>query len=171
MLTQPAGKRFNELVIFDLDATLAHTLHRSHLSPFVDPNSDWPTYAKACVNDTPIAGTIALANLLWNHYGVYLLSGRDGSAWEETRWWLARHGVKYDFLKLRDEGDLEDNGVYKSKHIESLKDDGYTVHLLIDDWPATIDAVSKSGTPSLCVNPRYRDDTMADYELSRRIDP
>lgn len=171
MQTPPAGKRFDELVVFDLDATLAHTLHRSHLSPFVNKDSDWPTYAKACVNDKPIAGAIALVNLLWRHYGIYILSGRDCAAYNETIWWLSRHEVMYDFLHLREEGDLEDNGIYKSKHIDSLKDDGYKVHLLIDDWPATIDSVTKSGTPALCVNPRYRDETMADYELSRQIDP
>jgi predicted secreted acid phosphatase len=165
MKTVPPGKKFNELVIFDLDSTLANTSQRRHLSPYQDPSSDWVKYAKACANDTPIAGAVALANLLWNHYGIFILSGREDAAMAETKWWLARHQVMHDFLKLREAGDTEDNGLYKAECIEQLKNDGYTIHLLIDDWPDTVNTVMLYGTPALCVNPMYNNKSVAQHEF------
>lgn len=159
-------KKLDELCIFDIDSTLAHVMHRDHLLPFKNKSSDWPTYAKACVRDTPIAGAITLLNLLGNHYGTYLLSGRDGSARAETMWWLSKHGAKYDFLKLREPGDVDDNGLYKAAHIAALKAEGYKVHLLIDDWPDTVNTVSAAGTPALCVNPMYKDKAMEGYSAA-----
>jgi hypothetical protein len=153
-----------ELIIWDLDSTLSHTLHRHDLSPFVNPESDWPTYANACLLDPPIKGAITLLNLLSPFYGIYILSGRDGSAYINTIEWLEIHRVKYDYLRLRQSDDPDGNGEYKSRHIQRLKDEGYTVHLLVDDWPATCDAVEAIGTPTLCVNPRYVDLTMKGFE-------
>lgn len=153
----PTGKKFNELIVCDLDGTLADNQHRKHLVPAPGGERDWTLYSKACVYDMPIVGVISLINLLWNHYGIFLLSNRESSAMDETRWWLSRHGVMYDFIKLREPGDVAGSSEYKVQAIESIKDDGYKVHLLIDDLPSTFTQVSSAGTPVVCVNPLYSD--------------
>jgi hypothetical protein len=153
----PVGKKFNELIVCDLDGTLADNRHRKHLVPEQGELRDWTPYSKACVDDTPINGVISLINMLWNHYGIFLLSNRESSAMDETRWWLSRHKVMYDFIQLREPGDVEGSSEYKVKAIDSLRDDGYTVNLLIDDLPATFTQVSAAGTPVVCVNPLYSD--------------
>jgi predicted secreted acid phosphatase len=153
----PKGKKFDELVVCDLDGTLADNRHRRHLVPAPGEYRDWTPYSKACVDDTPIEGVISLINLLWNHYSIFLLSNRESSAIDETRWWLSRHGVMYDFLRLREPEDIEGSSEYKVKAIDRIKDDGYKVHLLIDDLPSTFTQVRAAGTPVVCVNPLYCD--------------
>jgi hypothetical protein len=163
-------KKYNELMIFDLDSTLSDTRHRNHLSPFVNSDSDWPKYAKACVDDPPMLSNIYMMNTMWEHWGIYLLTGRDIAAHDETRWWLSRHGAKYDFLKMRDTTDIEGNGAYKVKHIKELLDSGYKVHCLFDDWPATVEEVRKSGVNAVCLNPMYVDEAMLGYETFAKAD-
>lgn len=167
-MQQPEGKKLHELVIFDLDSTLSDVRHRHALSPFVDPASNWPTYAKAGLHDTPLTDAIVLLNLLWERYGIYILTGRDAAAWDETKAWLALHGVKYDFLKMREATDVDDNGVYKAAYIEKLKADGFEVKILLDDWPGVINTVRAGGTPALCVNPLYVDSEMASYDAQHK---
>jgi hypothetical protein len=157
MQLPPTGKKFNEIIVCDIDGTLADNQHRSNLVPTSGEVRDWTAHAKACVEDSPISGTIALVNLLWNHYGIFLLSNRDSAAMDETRWWLSRYGVMYDFLKLREPGDVEGSSAYKVQAIDNMKNDGYTVHILLDDLPCTVKEVSAAGTPVVCINPLYSD--------------
>jgi|SRR5882724_6421216 len=152
-----------DMVVVDLDSTLADTRQRHHLSPTEDPTKTWVDYAGACIGDAPIEGSIALVRLLYPHYFIYILTGRDGSSRLQTETWLDIHGVPYDSLRMREIGDIEGNGHYKATEIEKMRRAGFRDKLFIDDWPSVCETVENEGTPALCVNPRYIDLSMKGY--------
>jgi hypothetical protein len=143
-------------VIYDLDSTLCHTLHRWHLSPMKDPAKTWADYAAACVNDTPLPGTLARMRLDWKHHQVHICSGRDASALQATEEWLAAHDACYDFLRLRGEGDRRPNEVLKVDYVQEVRRAGVDVVLFYEDWGLAAHAIWKqTGVPVLGVNPFY----------------
>jgi phosphoglycolate phosphatase-like HAD superfamily hydrolase len=78
--------------VFDLDGTLADVDHRRHLVN--GPKPDWPSFYRACVNDTPKAAVIsALQAHLASGHGVEIWSGRSDEVRLETHDWLESHGI------------------------------------------------------------------------------
>jgi hypothetical protein len=152
-----------DVVVVDLDSTLADTRQRHFLSPTEDDTKTWEDYAGACENDVPIEGSVALVRLLYPYYFIYILTGRDGSARVKTEAWLEKNRIPYDLLRMREIDDVEGNGLYKSREIAKMRDMGYNVRLFMDDWPEVCESVEIEGTPSLCVNPRYIDLSMKGY--------
>jgi hypothetical protein len=141
----------NEVVLVDLDGTIASTGHRYHLAPTTDPESSWSAYAQACVDDIPIASVIKLVRMLYPHYLVHIISGRDGSAWEQTVEWLSLHEVPFDRLTMRSPGNEDSNADIKVKYANGLKAEGLCPVLLLDDWSDTIDAMHSAGHDAILV--------------------
>jgi len=116
----------------------------------------------ACVDDTPVEGTVALARLLdmlsspdvsFRQYGV---SGRSEAARGLTLDWFDRYGVPLDGLYLRPDGDHTPNGRYKVGVIRQLRDSGVDVVLFVEDWKETADYIhEKTGVPVLVVQGDY----------------
>lgn len=91
------------VVIVDLDGTLADIQHRVHLVQSEHPQ--WPKFYDECVNDTPkqwcVDLMIAMANL---GYTVKIVSARSNHKERETREWLAKidwKGIDVELIMLR----------------------------------------------------------------------
>lgn len=94
----------SDIVVFDLDDTLADTRHRAHLVPHPDMQGyapNWDRFSRACGRDAPIMANIALLVALSRDYRIFILSSRGEVALAETAAWLARHNIPYDRLLLR----------------------------------------------------------------------
>jgi phosphoglycolate phosphatase-like HAD superfamily hydrolase len=161
--TDTKNKRYT--VFVDLDSTLCDTRQRWHLIDAEDrEKTDWAAYSRACANDEPFVGNIALVDLLYDAgFNIVILSGRDESAREDTEMWLRAMDVQYDELFLRDESLAEHSGSnaeYKLKRIAAYKaETGAIPVLMIDDWPPVQDALEDAGIPTVLVNPRYGEET------------
>jgi hypothetical protein len=155
-----------KVVLWDLDSTIANTTHRQHMIPAIKEHAKggptWEDYSMACVDDTPVEGTVALVRLLdflsspaipfWQ-YGV---SGRSESARGRTLEWFDKHGVPLDGLHLRPDGDHTPNGKYKVGVINKLRDSGKDVLLFVEDWKETGEYIrEKTGVPVLLVQGDY----------------
>ncbi len=151
-------------VFFDLDSTVADTRQRRALAPTVNPDSTWDLYSQACIKDAPMMGTIlvlrAFAALGHSVHGV---SGRSFSAFDDTVEWLGIHNVPYDSLRLKRDGDIEDNAQYKYAYVLDMKSKGWIPHLFLEDWPPVAKLLSVL-VPVLTVNPLYTDDVMAVWD-------
>ncbi len=82
-----------DIVIFDLDGTLALIEHRR---PLVEgPKKDWPAFFAACVDDQPNEPVIAAlqAHLAVGHI-VMIVSGRSDEVRDQTEAWLFKHVFK-----------------------------------------------------------------------------
>lgn len=114
-------------VIFDLDGTLAHITDRS------------PYDGKSCASDVPNKSIIALFDLCFSEWADYshlsriILSGRNEESRSETEKWLSDHGVDYDGLFMRAEGDTRKDAIVKKELFEKHIKDKYNVLFIVDD--------------------------------------
>jgi hypothetical protein len=141
------------VVCFDLDSTLASTVHRRYLIPSVrSGEATWHDYARLCPGDTPVEGTVAVARMLWPNHLIYIVSGRSVFAEDLTRAWLERYAVPFDRLLLRP--DDTPNGEYKVQVVKQLESDGLSVELFFEDWGQTAAQIrDQTGVPVFGVNP------------------
>lgn len=111
-----------QLVISDLDGTLADIEHRLHW--IHRPEPDWTAFFLACPDDLPIRNTITVLRTLHDAgYEIVLASGRGEVAREATIAWLDRHGVPWNRLILRSPGDERHDDEVKA---EMVLDHGLT---------------------------------------------
>lgn len=111
-----------DVIIFDLDRTLADTTHRLNLLPLGNycETSVWKTFNMACIDDEPIRDNIALCNALNRNYAVVILTGRSDDVEKETRRWLERHGVQFYQLVMRSKYDNRKDIVIKEEVLRGI---------------------------------------------------
>jgi phosphoserine phosphatase len=89
-----------DIVIFDLDGTLALIDHRRH---FVESEpKDWRAFYAACPDDS-LNEPVAAAFHAHQNAGcaVWIVSGRSDEVLPETYRWLKRHGLYADRIFMR----------------------------------------------------------------------
>ena len=131
------------LIICDIDGTLANVQHRLHYIKNPDGSKkpykerDWDSFHKACVDDTLYKD---VREILWNIYDagrrrefsdriVYFFSGRSEVVRKETEEWLREHVVSPSMceygekpnLYMRKEGDIRNDIEVKREMIKTLK--------------------------------------------------
>ena len=93
-----------DIVIFDLDGTLANIDDRRKLGAKENGKMDWdiffdPANIKLDLPNDPV---IKMAQMLKsNGYTIIILSGRSKATKAATTSWLKEHDVPYDVIKLR----------------------------------------------------------------------
>lgn len=133
-------------IMVDVDGTLAEMNGRG---PF-----DWSRVG----SDLPRRHVV---NMVKNYhelgYHVIILTGRDGSCENETRQWLADHGVPYDDFYIRPAGDNRKDYIIKREIYEKHIKGKYEIELVIDDRPQVIREWRRLGLPVINVNPIDRE--------------
>ena len=93
-----------DIVIFDLDGTLALIEHRRHF--ITGKEKDWKSFYEACDQDKPYEAVLAVLRALHlNGYKIWIVSGREDSVRHKTIQWLAEQHAVFDVLLMRPEGD------------------------------------------------------------------
>lgn len=161
-----------KVVACDLDSTVADTQHREHLAPPADQKANvnnWIPYSMACVDDTPIPGVVAaLRSLKEAGHRIFFVSGRNIEAMEATQEWLIKHDIPFDHIRLHRENDLRHNGEYKAQVINSWKNNGFDVRLMLEDHISVCEIIEeKTGVPCLTVRPRYDDKVGVSFNLNQ----
>lgn len=108
-----------EIVIFDIDGTLADISERVH--HVRKTPKDWDALFGGMAQDKAIRSVVRLCNLL--HAAglrIILCSGRHEGLRAETARWLARQAVNYHELRLRREGDFRSDVVVKREMLRGL---------------------------------------------------
>lgn len=91
-------------VLFDFDGTLCDITHRLPL--IKQENPDWDQFFRHCVFDEPKENIIALARALGGAgHKIHIVSGRSNLVMNESCAWLNKHGVPYDAITMRHNGD------------------------------------------------------------------
>jgi hypothetical protein len=149
-------RSFRTVVCFDLDSTLAATLHRAWMVPEITAGRmTWLDYSMACGKDE-VLPTVHVLRSLHEQHRIHLVSGRNECARQETEGWLALHSVPYDEMTLRQDNDYIANGPFKVREIKRLQGLGYEVRLFFEDWDKAAEAIRKeTGVPVVGVNPFY----------------
>jgi FMN phosphatase YigB (HAD superfamily) len=108
-----------EIVIFDIDGTLADISERVH--HVRKTPKDWDAFFGGMAQDRAVRSMVRLCNLL--HAAglkIILCSGRHEGHRAETAQWLARQGVNYHELRLRREGDFRSDVVVKRELLRGI---------------------------------------------------
>lgn len=146
-------------IIWDLDSTLCDTRHRRHLMPERDQwhlNDSWVDYSRACGDDEPIPGAVALFKLLMGGHDLIVMSARSGlaSVRRDTHAWLIRHGMdRYQTLILRPVDSPLSPTEWKKARLQWMVDAGQQIDLAIDGHPGTAAVFAELGIPTLVVTP------------------
>jgi phosphoglycolate phosphatase-like HAD superfamily hydrolase len=109
-----------DIVVFDLDGTLADCSHRLH--HILKEPKDWDAFFKECDKDAPITYMIDFFHTLSCHYTTYIVTGRSEVAKQQTETWLLDKRCFPDRLIMRQEGDHTDDHILKLKMVEDFKD-------------------------------------------------
>lgn len=147
-----------EVVCWDLDSSLASTIHRRYLIPkILAGEATWDDYSMRCFDDPPIEGAVALMRLLTDldpevrHVAV---SGRSARAQFLTQQWAVSFAVPLSRYMLRPDGDRTPNGEWKVSCIRQLQAEGLRVRLFVEDWgPAAAYIREHTGISVLGLNP------------------
>jgi hypothetical protein len=153
------GRPMRDIVLVDLDSTTCLTSKRHHLAVTSDPTSTWATYAQACESDDPALGVVAVTNMLYRIALVHHVSGRDSSAYPQTRRWMTAKGVLTDHVELMNYEKLGDpdfsSTTFKVRYVQQLRRMGYSVRVFFEDWHGVAEGLEAIDVPVVLVNPNY----------------
>ena len=151
------------MIIFDLDGTLSLTEHRQHYirkpqGAVRTWKADWPAFFKASVHDEPNMPVIYMYQALatseflpdsgWDKIGIF--SGRSDIVRSSTEAWLDNHGIYYDLLMMRKEGDFTPDDVLKRNWMLALEEE---IVLAVDDRQKVVDMWRHHGITCVQVAP------------------
>jgi phosphoglycolate phosphatase-like HAD superfamily hydrolase len=108
-----------EIVIFDIDGTLADISQRVHHVRRKPKN--WKAFNEGMAMDKAIRSMVRLCNILYAS-GLYIVlcSGRNEKNRPETIEWLSRQGVNYHELLLRKDEDFRSDAIVKREILATL---------------------------------------------------
>lgn len=108
-------------IIVDIDGTIAHGTGRS---PY-----DWMKVGEDSVDKA----VNNLVTLLAPTHRILMVSGRDSVCRATTVEWLNRHGIDWDQLFMRPEGDTRKDTLIKQEIFDREIRDKYDVQFVLDD--------------------------------------
>jgi FMN phosphatase YigB (HAD superfamily) len=108
-----------EIVIFDIDGTLADVSERIHHVRKKPKN--WPAFFADMAQDKAIHSMVRLCNILYaTGIEIVLCSGRSEEHRDETVKWLEQQGVNYHDLLLRKDHDRRSDTVVKREMLVQI---------------------------------------------------
>jgi hypothetical protein len=108
-----------EIVIFDIDGTLADISDRVHHIRKKPKN--WNAFNEGMAKEKAIHSMIRLCNILYaSGAHIILCSGRNERNHPETVEWLAKQGVQYHELLLRRDEDYRTDSVVKRESVQNI---------------------------------------------------
>lgn len=108
-----------ELVIFDIDGTLADISERLHHIRTKPKN--WSAFNQGIAQDKAIQSMVRLCNILYAAgIHIVLCSGRNEANRPETVEWLEKHNVNYHELLLRKDEDYRSDAIVKREILETM---------------------------------------------------
>ncbi len=129
--------REENMVICDIDGTLANAKHRMH---YVEGDKkDWKSFFAEVHKDKPIKKIIKMVqdfHKLGNR--IIIITGRNEICREETVKWLKDNDVPFFTLFMRDEEDHREDFVVKNKILETYFDNRNKIIAVIEDRPQVI---------------------------------
>jgi predicted secreted acid phosphatase len=125
-----------EIVVFDIDGTLADVSARLH--HVREKPKNWKAFFAGMSEDKEVHAIVRLCNVVYDAgIRVVLCSGRPEEYRPQTVDWLARAGVRYDELRLRRRGDRRSDTIAKREMLEGL--DLATILFVVEDRASVVE--------------------------------
>lgn len=131
-----------EIVIFDIDGTLADVSERVH--HVQGKRKNWDAFFAGMAQDDTIDSMVRLCNILYAAgVTIILCSGRPEEHRSETVAWLAQQGVNYHELLLRPNGDRRSDAIVKREILATL--DKSRILFVVEDRSRVVDMWRSEG--------------------------
>ena len=143
-----------DIVIFDLDGTLALIDERRALAAKPNGKIDWKTFfdPENIHLDKPNIPVVTMFNLLQKEgYTMVILSGRDAISKRETLNWLQTNGIDFDELRMRPQGSFTPDDILKKQWLDELGAD--RVFCVFDDRDKVVQMWRDNGLTCFQVAP------------------
>jgi phosphoserine phosphatase len=138
-------KTGRDLIIFDLDGTLALDYHRA--SFLRQTPKDWTSYFALCHLDFPNHPLVSTYRaLLADGHFVEIWTGRAGEYRAQTEEWIKSHlGPVPDRLRMRPVGDRMDDNELKRSWLAEARSAGDQVVLVFEDRRRVVEMWREEG--------------------------
>ena len=131
-----------EIVIFDIDGTLADVSERLH--HIKKKPKDWDAFFRGIPQDKAIRSMVRLCNILYaSGIKILLCTGRREKDRAETVKWLAQQGVNYHKLILRPDGDMRSDVIVKREMLAGL--DKSKILFVVEDRSGVVEMWRSEG--------------------------
>ncbi len=131
-----------EIVIFDIDGTLADVSERLH--HIKKKPKDWDAFFRGIPQDKAIHSMVRLCNILYaSGIKILLCTGRRERDRAETIKWLAQQGVNYHELILRPDGDRRSDVIVKREMLAGL--DRNKILFVVEDRSGVVEMWRSEG--------------------------
>lgn len=138
-----------QVVIFDLDGTLANINHRRiHLST---TNTDWKAFNSAMGDDVPNKPIVDLYKTLWDsqRYQLVIVSGRSDEYRKFTEQWLSWNEIPFSELIMRKKGDSRSDHIVKEEILKQIQSLNKEIAFVVDDRQQVVDMWRSNGITCL----------------------
>lgn len=143
-------------VIVDLDGVLADAAHRQDvLFSGAGRRKNWQAFFALAGDDGLFREIARLTELLDPELCVVLLTARPTSIRDITLEWLARHGLRWDLLVMRPDGDYRSSPDAKRMAVHELRSVGFDLRLALDDDQRNVDMFHDEGVPCVYIHSGY----------------
>lgn len=140
-------------VVVDIDGVLSDAARRQH---YIEaPIANWRAFFEACGEDEVIEEVKILLDLLDPSLSVLLLTGRPARVHSQTEAWLARYGIRWDLLLMREGGDYSMAREFKEEAVHELRARGYDLRLAFEDDPRNTEMFRSVGLPCVYLHSGY----------------
>lgn len=139
-----------EIVLCDIDGTIANIEHRLHFIKNLDgtkkrgKDADWESFNKACVDDAPYQDVIDVLKSLAHGRRVIFVSGRDAVVRDDTMAWLIEY-VGRGELYMRKDKDFRPDTEVKLEMVQGLGITPDNVLCILDDRQHVVDMWRDNG--------------------------
>jgi hypothetical protein len=106
-------------VIVDIDGTLTKVGARVECLKADPP--DWDGFYSRCSEDEPVPEILDLIKTIQDTNTIVLCSGRRESCRGDTMEWMEKHGIEFDAMLLRKDGDFRHDTIVKPEMLEAAK--------------------------------------------------
>lgn len=135
-----------DAVLFDLDGTLCDVRSiRHHVTGTV---KDFDAFHRASADCPPNQDVVEAARKARaDGLGVLIVTGRAEKYRELSSLWLARHGVEFDAMWMRPDGDFRPDYVIKEEILQDIILSGWRPVEAHDDRPPVAEVWERHGIP------------------------
>ena len=131
-----------EIVIFDIDGTLADVSERVHHINKKPKN--WDAFFQGIPQDKAIQSMVRLCNILYaSGITIILCSGRSEQYRPETVEWMAQEGVNYHELVLRRNNDRRSDVIVKREMLAGM--DRSRILFVVEDRSGVVEMWRSEG--------------------------
>jgi hypothetical protein len=136
----------DEIVIFDIDGTLADITERER--HVLKKPKNWKAFFAGMAEDKAVVSMVRLCNILYAAgVRIILCSGRNESHREETEAWMKREGVNYHEIRLRADGDMHSDTIAKREMLRGL--DKSKILFVVEDRSRVVEMWRSEGLTCL----------------------